>query len=154
MKKTALLLATLVSTTALAAENEVVDLTITGGPNAGRHHATTERGGCSFGLLGKGWFGSQLSDPKNEDPKVLNSLRLIVPDPKKPAEFQLTAGFGSAPSRGTVYGVDTHGGKKSGSGTVEVEDKGSTAMVKFSATTKDGVKLEGTIDCKSVMRVD
>ena len=154
MKKTALLLATLVSTTALAAEKEVVDLTITGGPNAGKHHATTERGGCSFGLLGKGWFGSQLSDPANQDPKVFNSLHVIVPDPKKPDVFQLNVGFGSILNRGTAYEIKTHGDKKSGSGTVNVEDRGSTAMVKFSATTKDGVKLEGTIDCKSVLRPD
>lgn len=148
----ALLASLLFSTAALAAEKEVVDITITGGASAGKYHATTERGGCSAGLAGPGSFGNQLSDPKSKDPKAFNSLQLVVPDPKKAGEFQLTVGFGSILNRGAVYEVDTRAGKKSGSGTVNVEDKGSTAMVKFSATTKDGVKLEGTIDCKSVTR--
>jgi hypothetical protein len=42
--------------------------------------------------------------------------------------------------------------KKSGSGTVTINDKGATALVTFDATTAAGVRLQGTIDCKSVMR--
>ena len=153
--KIAFLLVALVSTAASAAEREVkevVDVTITGGPSAGKYRAATDRGGCSAGLAGPGSFGSQLSDPKNRDTKAFNSVQLVVPDAKNPREFQLMVGFGSVFNRGTLYEVDTRGSRKEGSGTLTIEDKGSTAMVRFSARTKDGVKLEGTIDCKSVTR--
>ena len=117
----------------LADVKETVDLTITGGPNAGKHHATTERGGCSAGLTGPGSFGNQLSDPKNKDPKAFNSLQLIVPDAKKAAsgtgEFSLTVGFGPLMSRSATYEVDTPKGKKNGAGTVTIDDKGSSATV-------------------------
>ena len=52
----------------------------------------------------------------------------------------------------TSYTIDTRPPKKSGSGTVTVEDHGATALVKIAAATADGVKFDGTIDCKTVMR--
>jgi hypothetical protein len=143
-------------TSAFADVKETVDVTVTGGANAGKYQASTDRGGCSAGLAGPGSFGNQLSDPKNKDPKAFNSLQLVLPDAKKAAggtgEFLLTVGFGPMMSRSATYTVDTTKGKKAGSGTVTLDDKGSTAKVKFSATTPEGVKLEGTIDCKSVIR--
>ena len=141
---------------AFAETKEIVNLTVTGGPNAGKYQASSDRGGCSYGLSGPGSWGNQLSDPKEKDPKKFNSLQLIVPDAKKAAggsgEFQITVGFGPLMNRSATYAVDTRGGKKSGSGTVTVDDKGATGTVKFSATTPEGVKLDGTIDCKSVIR--
>src|SRR5436305_162085 len=83
--------------------------------------ASSDRGGCSYGLAGAGSFGNQLSDPKNKDPKAFNSLQLIVPDAKKAAggtgEFDLTVGFGPLMSRSASYNVNTTKGKKFGSGT-------------------------------------
>jgi hypothetical protein len=157
MKRTAIAASiAILSTAALADVKETVDITVTGGANPGKYQASTEKGGCSAGLTGPGSFGNQLSDPKNKDPKGFNSLQLVLPDAKKAAggtgEFLLTVGFGPLMSRSATYTVDTTKGKKSGSGTVTLDDKGSTARVKFSATTPEGVKLEGTIDCKSVIR--
>jgi hypothetical protein len=138
-----------------AAETEKVHLVITGGPNAGTYDATTDRGGCSAGLTGKGSFGNQFSQPKEKDPKKLNSVQLIVPDAKAAAagthSFTLIVGFGPIFHRAAEYKVDTD--KKSGSGTVTVHDKGATAEVVIDAKTADGVTLKGTIDCKSVTRM-
>ena len=151
-------LASFVTFTAAAEVKETVQLTVTGGANAGKYSASSERGGCSAGLSGAGSFGNQLSDPKEKDPKKFNSLQLVVPDAKKAAggtgEFQLIVGFGPLTNRSASFTVDTRAAapKKTGSGQVTIEDKGATAAVKFSATTADGVKLEGTIDCKSVIR--
>jgi hypothetical protein len=153
-------MATLVATSLFAADpvTETVHLVVTGGPNAGTYNATTERGGCSFGLAGPGSWGNQLSDPKDKDPKHFNSLQLIVPNAKKAAggthEFLLKIGFGPLMHRGAEYTVETRAGeaKKSGSGTLTVLDKGTTGVVTFDAKTADGVRLAGTIDCKSVMR--
>ena len=142
---------------ALAQVKETVHLKVTGGKNAGVYGASTERGGCSYGLSGPGSWGNQLSQPKDKDPKHFNSLQLIVPDSKAAKsgakDFFLSVGFGPLLSRSAEYKVESRSGqKKTGSGVVTVIDKGTTGTVTFNATTSDGVKLEGTIDCKSVMR--
>jgi hypothetical protein len=137
-----------------AEPKETVHLVITGGANAGSYDGVTDRGGCSAGLTGAGSFGNQFSLPKEKDPKKFNSLQLIVPNAKAAAsgthDFTLIAGFGPLLARSAEYKIET--AKHSGSGTVTVNDKGSTATVTFDATTAAGVKLHGTIDCKSVVR--
>ena len=133
---------------------ETIHVVITGGPNAGTYDGSTDRGGCSAGMTGHGSWGNQYSLVKENNPKVLNSVQLIVPDAKSAAkgthDFFLNVAFGRITARVAEYKVETE--KKSGSGTVTVNDKGSTAIVTFDATTAAGVRLQGTIDCKSVQR--
>jgi hypothetical protein len=130
---------------------ETVHLVITGGPNAGTYDAKTSQGGCSH--MANMW-GNQLSSPKGE-PKKFNSLQLIIPDMNSAAdEFLLTVSFGPLLQQTASYEVDTRGKNKSGSGKVIVKDAGKTAKVTFSVKTAGGVKLEGTIDCKSVFVMD
>ena len=146
-------LSLIVAFTAFAEVKETAQLKVTGGTHAGSYSASTERGGCSAGLTGPASFGNQLSSPKDQDPNHFNSLQLIVPNPKTPSEFFLAVGFGPLLHRSAEYKVETRTGqKKSGSGSVDVKDSGSTAKVSFHATTADGVKLEGTINCNSVIR--
>ncbi|MGH9423229.1 MAG: hypothetical protein ACRD3J_24855 [Thermoanaerobaculia bacterium] len=137
-----------------AAPTETIHVVITGGANAGTYDGTTDRGGCSAGFTGKGSFGNQYSLVKENNPKVLNSVQLIVPDAKAAASgthnFFLNVAFGRITARVAEYKIETE--KKSGSGTVTVNDKGNTAIVTFDATTAAGVRLQGTIDCKSVTR--
>lgn len=133
---------------------ETIHVVITGGPNAGTYDGSTDRGGCSAGLTGHGSWGNQYSLVKENNPKVLNSIQLIVPDAKEAAKgthnFFLNVAFGRITARVAEYKIETE--KKSGSGTVTVNDKGATAIVTFDATTATGVRLAGTIDCKSVQR--
>jgi hypothetical protein len=133
---------------------ETVHVVITGGANAGTYDGSTDRGGCSAGMTGKESWGNQFSLVKENDPKKLNSLQLIVPDAKEAAKgthnFFLNVAFGRITARVAEYKVETD--KKSGSGTVTIDDKGATAIVTFDATTAAGVRLQGTIDCKSVLR--
>jgi hypothetical protein len=133
---------------------ETVHVVITGGPHAGTYDGTTDRGGCSAGFTGKGSWGNQFSLVRENDPKKLNSLQLIVPDAKAAASgthnFFLNVAFGRITARVAEYKVETD--KKSGEGTVTVTDKGATAEVTFDAKTAAGVRLQGTIDCKSVSR--
>lgn len=133
---------------------ETVHVVITGGAHAGTYDGSTDRGGCSAGLTGKGSFGNQYSLLRENDPKVLNSIQIIVPDAKAAAsgthDFSLKVAFGRITKRVAEYKVDTE--KKSGTGTVTVHDKGSTAVISFDAKTADGVRLVGTVDCKSVTR--
>ena len=154
MKSLAVILI-LAAPVAFAAEvKETVHVVITGGKHAGTYDGSTDRGGCSAGMTGKGSFGNQYSLPKENDPKVLNSVQIIVPDAKAAASgthnFTLKVAFGRIFKRDAEYNVDTE--KKSGTGTITVHDKGSTATINFDAKTADVVHLVGTIDCKSVTR--
>ena len=143
-----------IAAAAFADVKETVHLKVTGGPNAGSYEATTERGGCSVGLTTPGAWGNQLSDPKDKDPKHFNSLQLIIPNPKgMTSAFSLLVGFGPIQKRSAEYKIETRTGqKKDGTGVVSVVDRGETGLVTFSGTTAKGVKLEGTIECNSVMR--
>jgi len=133
---------------------ETIHVVITGGPNAGTYDGSTDRGGCSAGMTGHGSWGNQYSLVKENNPKVLNSVQLIVPDAKAAAkgthDFFLNVAFGRITARVAEYKIETE--KKSGHGTVTVNDKGSTAIVTFDGMTAAGVRLQGTIDCKSVTR--
>jgi len=139
---------------AFAQVKETVHVVITGGAHAGTYDGSTDRGGCSAGMTGKGSFGNQYSLPKENNPKVLNSVQIIVPDAKAAASgthnFFLNVAFGRIFKRVAEYKVEPE--KKQGTGTVTVHDKGSTATISFDAKTADGVHLVGTIDCKSVTR--
>ncbi len=140
--------------TATAQVKEVVHLKVTGGPHAGTYEATTDKGGCSVGLAAPGAWGNQLSNPKDPDPKHFNSLQLIAPRPNNmTSEFFISVGFGPLLKRSAEYSIETRREKKrSGTGVVGITDSGNTAKITFSGSTAGGIKLEGTIDCKSVMR--
>ena len=154
MKRCLIALLVLAAPAAFAQVKETIHVVITGGANAGTYDGSTDRGGCSAGLTGKGSWGNQYSLVKENNPKVLNSIQLIVPDAKAAAKgthaFFLHVAFGRITARVAESKVETE--KKSGHGTVTVDDKGSTAIVTFDATTAAGVHLQGTIDCKSVQR--
>ena len=136
---------------------ETVHLVIAGGANAGAYDARGTRAGCSAGAEGPNTWGNQLSSSQG-DPKAFNSLQLSVPDAKAAAagtsQFLLVVGFGPLMKRTATYTVETRSNQKAtGKGTVTVKDAGATATVNFNAETADGVKLTGTIDCKTVTRL-
>ena len=140
------------------ASKGTIHLEVIGGPNAGSYDVDMPGTGCSYGLAGPTAWGNQYSID-TEDAKAFSSLQLIVPDTKAAAggtsNFQMTAQFGPLfGGDGASYDVNTRpdAPKKSGSGTVTVDDKGSTGRVTFDAKTDAGVELKGTIDCKSVVR--
>ncbi len=150
--------ATVASAASDGAAKGTIHLEVVGGPNAGSYDADMVDGGCSYGLAGPTAWGNQYSID-TEDAKAFSSLQLIVPDAKAAAggtqTFQLTAQFGPLfGNGGASYDVNTRpdAPKKGGSGTVTVEDHGSTGRVTFDAKTDANVQLKGTIDCKSVMR--
>jgi len=135
-----------------------IHLEVSGGENAGTYDVEMKDTGCSYGLAGEHAWGNQYSVDAS-DPKQFSSLQLIVPDTKTAANgtssFQMTVQFGPLfGSGGHSYDVSTRpdASKKGGSGTVTVQDQGSTGKVTFDAKTSDGVGLKGTIDCQSVVR--
>lgn len=141
-----------------------IHLVVDGGPHAGTYDAKSSDLTCTYGFAGKGSWGNQYSvmgKPANE----FSSLQLIVPDAKDAADgtdkFIITVGFGELmkPSwsehtinTGASLSGASDEGKKEGSGTITVEDRGKTGKVSFKGKTKDNVGLEGTIDCHQLMR--
>ncbi len=144
----------LFATAAAAQVIETAEIKVTGGAHAGSYTSSTAKGGCSVGLTTPGAWGNQLSNPKDSDPNHFNSLQIIVPDPKKPAEFYLMAGFGSLLHRSAEYKVETRPARrKSGSGTVKVTDGGgNSGKFVFAVATADSVKISGKVDCTRVIR--
>ncbi len=132
--------------------NSTVHVNLTGGANAGSYDGKATDGGCSAGLTGEGSWGNQYSIT-TEDPKVFSSLQMIVPDAKAAAggtnKFLITIGFGPLLSQKT-YEIEP--AKGNGTGTVKIDDRGNSAKVTFSGQTKAGVKVEGTIDCLTLIR--
>ena len=135
-----------------------IHLEVSGGANAGTYDVEMKDAGCSYGLAGEKAWGNQYSIDTS-DAKQLSSLQLIVPDAKAAASgtsnFQMTVQFGPLfGGGGASYDVNTRpdAPQKGGSGTVTVQDQGSTGKVTFDAKTADGVGLKGTIDCQSVLR--
>jgi hypothetical protein len=150
--------ATLASAAPDGASKGTIHLEVIGGPNAGSYDVDMLESGCSYGLAGATAWGNQYSID-TDDAKKFSSLQLIVPDAKAAAggtsTFQMTAQFGPIfGGGGASYDINTRSDapKKSGSGTVTIEDHGSTGRVMFDAKTGAGVELKGTIDCKSVVR--
>lgn len=146
------------SATAAGTSTGTIHLEVSGGPNAGSYDVDMPDSGCSYGLAGPAAWGNQYSID-TEDSTKFSSLQLVVPDAKAAASgtsaFQITAQFGPLfGSSNKSYEVNTRpdASKKSGSGTVTVEDHDSTGRVTFDVKTSDGVGLKGTIDCRTVVR--
>jgi len=129
-----------------------VNVTLTGGAHAGTYTGTADPL-CSFGLAGEGVWGTQYSVFEGIAAGQLSSLQLIYnPDG---AQLQTTVGIG--PIFDTANGYTEYeityqyeGHNDSGTGTVQVTDGGSTAVLHVTGATADGVGVDATINCPSV----
>jgi hypothetical protein len=61
MKRFLAVLVMLAAPAAFGQVKETVHVVITGGAHAGTYDGSTDRGGCSAGMTGKGSFGNQYS---------------------------------------------------------------------------------------------
>lgn len=135
------------------AQGTDISLSMAGGEHAGEYQAHSDTVTCSYGLAAEDAFGNQYSilDAGADE---FSSLQLIVDGDaaaQGAAEFLVTIGFGTLMG-GTSYTVDTHEGR--GSGTVHLDDRGSTATVTIEAQTADGVSIDAVVECHEVMRFD
>ncbi len=132
-------------------------LEILGGAHAGSFNGDMEAGGCMTGSAGPGSWHLLYGGGDPNDPKSLNSVTLDVPDPKAAGggatPFALQVFFGSGDNTtGAVVNTLASGRGGLGKGTVKVDDRGQTATVTFDATAADGVRLQGTFDCRSILQ--
>ena len=133
---------------------------LTGGPDAGTYTGN-EPPNCSQGIVGPTGWGVQYSTT-NVDDKGLGSVQLISATPGEENDenaffqglkYQLTVTIG--PSLGATsrdYEVKISDEETSGTGSAQVTDNGTTAVIHATGTTPDGVAMEVTITCPTITR--
>ncbi len=141
----------------LGAEGSVIKVIITGGANAGTYTMTSETTTCSRNATGANSFGNQYS---TRAATGLTSVQLIIGDAKKAAsggtsDCYLSVRFGKLIG-GTTYEfgklpASFNGGDSGGKGTAALSGSGNTTTSTIDGTTKSGVKLQVTIQCRSVL---
>jgi hypothetical protein len=127
-----------------------ITVTLTGGPHDGTHQAEAPDAGCSRNLSGENTFGLQYSTGETEG---FNSHQLIIEDASGAAsgseDFRTDITIDDA-----TYGIESGSAASddpSGSGTVTLDDRGDTATITIEGETADGVGIEATIECHSVI---
>lgn len=144
----------------------VATVILTGGPDAGTYSAAADiEPNCSQGIIGPEGWGVQLSNFAAAD-NELGSIQLVAAAPGKAddegaffggTEFLMTITIGTAlgeTSRNYEVGVYTDSADKetSGEGSAQVTDNGTTAVIHATATTAEGVGIDATVNCPSVVR--
>ncbi|HET7117059.1 MAG TPA: hypothetical protein VFI29_11240 [Hanamia sp.] len=134
-----------------------INVTLTGGPNAGTYTATSADPTCSEGLTGDNSFGNQYSEKGKAD-NELSSLQLIIDDKdaakKGTDKFYLKVAFGKI-LKGKSYEIN--GGTSflemplTGSGKATLMESGSIKTVVVEGKTADGVGISATIKCNSMI---
>lgn len=169
-----------VATAVLAADiDTVAKVTVASGPHAGTH-TLESNGGCAIRPPRDGGPDSfdvmlsvseDMKMSRRADNNYLEMIQVDVPnvDSKHLGELALHVVFGNPKKRlreGIAYSVDTRPdsslddferqvrGKRplSGRGGAKLRNKGATAMLEFWGETKEGVRIDGTIDCREVDR--
>ncbi|MVM29862.1 hypothetical protein GO755_07450 [Spirosoma sp. HMF4905] len=134
-----------------------IKVIITGGPNAGTYNLTSSETTCSRNATGANSFGNQYS---TKAASGLTSVQLIISDAKKAAsggtsDCYLSVRFGKLIG-GTKYEFGklpaSFGGADSGGkGTASLSGSGNNTTSTIEGTTKAGVKIRVTIQCRSVL---
>ena len=146
------------------ATGDVVSVVISGGADAGTYTGSEEPN-CSYGLIGPEGWGVQYSIA-DASAGTLSSLQLIAAaagnEDDEDAMFQgtafkMTVTIADGTIAGATYDVtvvsDASGSESEGTGSASVDDAGSTATIRATGTTIDGVKIDATVNCPSVLRM-
>lgn len=125
---------------------------LTGGPKPGAYEKVSAEPTCTVGYASEGAWGNAASDL--EDKEGLIGIDLIVPRPEEArsgtTDFMMTVYLDDRLDPANQFLIDTKNGK--GTGTVTIEDRGSTATVTARGRTAEGVEVDATITCKQIMR--
>ncbi len=144
-------------TTRLTADGSVIKVVITGGANAGTYNLASTETTCSRNATGANSFGNQYSTRAKTG---LTSVQLIISDAKKAAsggtgDCYLSVRFGDI-MKGTTYEFGKMpklfgGTDAGGKGMASLSGSGNNTTSTIDGTTKAGVKIQVTIQCKSVL---
>jgi hypothetical protein len=145
----------------VAAGGDIVHVVLTGGPAAGTYSSAVDDPHCTLGLIGPGAWGVQWSIADAAAGQI-SSVQLVLAakghEDDENAMFKGTALLLSVTvgslMDGTTFDVDdkTDDSQDKGSGSAQVQDSGSAAVIHAIGTTKDGVKIDATVNCPTVSR--
>ena len=139
-----------------------VAVSVTGGEHAGTYTGG-DNPNCSYSLFSPDTWGVQYSTT-GAQPDQFSSLQLVYRpsgggddgDMFSGVGLLMTVSFGDLldSANYTSYEVEVRvdGEDSSGTGSATVNDTGSTAVIHATGTTPDGVSLDATVNCPSVMR--
>ena len=135
-----------------AGGGSTLKVTLTGGPLPGTHEKVHDSPTCTVGYAKKGAWGNAASDI--EDKEGLVGIDMIVDDPAAAKtgtdQFMATVYVNDRLDEKNRITIDPRNNK--GTGTVTIDDKGSTARVTIKGTSTQGVGVDATIDCKQILR--
>jgi hypothetical protein len=139
----------------------VASVVLVGGPDAGTYSGNAEPN-CSHGLIGPEGWGVQYSTVDVDD-NGLGSVQIVSAAPGRENDegaffagvsFLMTVTIGPAlgeTSRDYEVRVSDDD-EATGTGSAQIQDNGTTAVVRATGTTEDGVSIDVTINCTSVVR--
>lgn len=125
---------------------------LTGGPKPGTYEKSSDEPTCTVGYASEGAWGNAAGDI--EDKSGLVGIDLIVPNPQAAkggtSEFMALVYLDDRLDPKNQFIVDPKNGK--GTGTVTIDDRGSTATVTVRGRTPEGVGVDARIECRQIMR--
>lgn len=141
---------TIVSAARLDAQAGTIRVTIAGGPHAGTYEMA-ER--CKL----RPALYIMASATGTPDPKAPTMIEFIaISEPGKPQGFAVTVRFPETANGWPAYEIDAlppdlvpGAPTLSGRGTMTVRQTATGRTATFRGQTKDGVRMEGTMDCRS-----
>jgi hypothetical protein len=140
-----------------------VSVILSGGPDAGTYTANGVTN-CSLGLIGPGAWGVQFSLLDNVTLAELSSLQIVSAAPGEEddnnatfpgTKFLMTASIGpflDPNRRDYEVKVKTRASESEGTGSATVNDTGTSAVIHATGTTADGVAIDATVNCPTVIR--
>lgn len=134
-----------------------ITVQLTGGANAGSYTASSDEPTCSMGLTGPKSFGNQYS-VNGKANNEFSSLQLLVDDYDAAKagtdKFYIKVSFGKV-LEGKAYEIsgsdNSLSGKKQGSGKLTLVESGNTKTATITGKTADGVTIDATLICNSVV---
>jgi len=124
-----------------------VSVTLTGGADAGTYTGS-ENPSCSFGLAAAGTWGTQYSTTEAGAGQLCSVQMVVPPAGDSDAHFTMLVTIGPL-FDGNNYEITPDGG----TGSAQINDAGATAVIHATGTTEDGVGMDVTVNCPSVIRM-
>jgi hypothetical protein len=141
-------------------DGSVIKVVITGGPNAGTYNLTSDKTTCTRNATGINSFGNQYS---TREATGLTSVQLIISDAQKAGSGGTSDCYASVRFGKIIGGTKYEFGKlpaslwgedAGGKGMASLAGSGNSTTSTIEGTTKAGIKLQITIQCKSVLDLE
>jgi hypothetical protein len=131
-----------------------VTVVLTGGPDAGTYSGSGEPN-CANGFMGENVWSTNFNVFEGAGVDDLSEAILVYgPSTGDGQEVKASIGIGPLfdPEDFREYEIDPSISDIGGTGSAEIQDGGSTAVIHFTGATDDAVGIDATVNCPSVAR--